>query len=96
MEKNILDDFKFPVEIARDIAAKEKKRRKERKLTQAELGERAGVSLASLKRFEQTGQISFVSLLKLAAILDQTDAFTRLFDRRQYRSIQEVIDERNR
>ena len=49
--------------------------------------------MASLKRFEQTGEISFVSLLKIAAVLDELDVFDSLFVRRKYSSIQEVIDE---
>lgn len=91
----MFDQLKFPDEIAKDIALREKKKRKERKLTQAELSARAGVSLASLKRFEQTGEASFVSLLKIAAVLDVLDEFDKLFARREYHSIQEVIDERN-
>lgn len=54
MEGEMLGGFKFPQEIAKDIALQEKKKRKKRKLTQVELSKRAGVSLASLKRFEQT------------------------------------------
>ena len=87
--------LKFPKEIAKDIALQEKAKRKKRKLTQKELSARTGVSLASLKRFEQTGEISFVSLLKIAFVLDETDNFEKLFTSREYASIQEVIDERN-
>lgn len=87
--------LKYPEEIAKDIADAEKEKRKKRKLTQAELSARAGISLGSLRRFEQTGEISFVSLLKIAAVLDETDKFAELFKRREYASIQEVIDERN-
>jgi len=86
--------LKYPEEIAKDIAGAEKEKRKKRKLTQEELSVRAGVSLGSLRRFEQTGEISFVSLLKIAAVLDETDKFEELFARREYASIQEVIDER--
>jgi transcriptional regulator with XRE-family HTH domain len=43
------------------------------------LAERSGVSLGSLKRFEQNGQISFENLLKLAQILGQLEAFEHLF-----------------
>ncbi|MBP3610479.1 MAG: helix-turn-helix transcriptional regulator [Lachnospiraceae bacterium] len=85
--------LKYPEEIAKDIAKAEKIKRKKRKLTQAELSARSGVTLSSLKRFEQTGEISFVSLLKIAAVLDETEEFARLFQRREYSSIQEVIDE---
>ena len=91
----MLNWFKYPKEVAKDIALKEKEKRKLRKLTQAELSARAGVSLASLKRFEQTGEISFVSLLKIADVLDELDTFAALFTRKEYHSIQEVIDERN-
>ena len=88
-------NLKYPEEIARDIATAEKNKRKKRKLTQEELSARAGVSLGALRRFEQTGEISFVALLKIAAILDETDKFAELFTSREYASIQEVIDEGN-
>lgn len=48
-----------------------------------------------MKRFEQTGEISFVSLLKIATVLDETERFADLFQSKEYSSIQEVIDERN-
>ncbi len=92
----MFEQLKFPNEIAKDIAYNEKFMRKRQGLTQMELSDRSGVSLASLKRFEQTGEISFVSLLKIAAVLDETDNFVNLFTRKEYQSIQEVIDERNK
>ena len=92
----MLNLIRFPNEIAKDIAKQEKIKRKKRKLTQAELSARAGISLASLKRFEQTGEISFVSLIKIAVVLDETEAFDQLFLTKEYSSIQEVIDEKNK
>lgn len=89
----MFSQLKTPGEVAREIGAREKARRKQKKLTQAELSAKAGVSLSSLKRFEQSGEISFVSLLKIAAVLGETEAFDSLFERRGYSSIQEVIDE---
>lgn len=47
--------------------------------TQAELALRSGVSLGSLKRFEQTGKIAFESLLKLAHVLNRLQEFEQLF-----------------
>ena len=91
----MLNQIRFPGEIAKDIAKQEKGKRKKRKVTQAELSARAGISLASLKRFEQTGEISFVSLIKIAVVLDETETLDQLFQTREYSSIQEVIDERN-
>ncbi len=89
----MFSQLKTPGEVAREIGAREKARRKQKKLTQAELSAKAGVSLSSLKRFEQSGEISFVSLLKIAAVLGETEVFDSLFERRGYSSIQEVIDE---
>ncbi len=89
----MLEQLKFPKEVALDIATREKEKRKSRKITQKELSERTGVSLGSIKRFEQTGEISLVSLLKIADVLGEMDEFSALFVRREYKSIQEVIDE---
>lgn len=88
-----LDEFQTPAERAKNIAAREKKRRKQKKITQKELSQRTGVSLGSIKRFEQTGEISFVSLLKIADILEEAEEFDNLFCRREYKSIEEVLDE---
>jgi transcriptional regulator with XRE-family HTH domain len=82
-----------PPEIAGDVAQRIRTRRKERGFTQVELSKRAGVSLGSLRRFESANEISLKSLIKLAIALDCEDDFEQLFARKQYRSIQEVIDE---
>ena len=92
----MFDNLKYPKEIAKDVALREKKKRKRRKLTQKELSERAGVSLAPFKRFEQTVEISFVSLIKIADILGERESVANLFTSKEYQSIQEVIDERNK
>ncbi len=57
-------------EINSDIAKKMVLLRKRKKLTQKDLSIRAGVSLGSLKRFEQSGEISLQSLTKLAIALE--------------------------
>lgn len=87
--------YKTPTEIQQAIAENERKRRREMKLTQQQLSEKADVSLGSLKRFETTGEISLRSLLKIAMVLGQEDAFLGLFEKKQYQSIQEVIDEQD-
>lgn len=46
---NILDLMKTPKDVNNDIVKRMRARRKEQKLTQAELSRRAGVSLGSLK-----------------------------------------------
>ena len=67
--------------------------RKRRRLTQQDLSERSGVSLGTLKRFETTGQISLLSLTKLAIALGCENEIRSLFDNVVYDSIEEVIDE---
>lgn len=94
---NILDLMKTPKDVNNDIVKRMRARRKEQKLTQAELTQaelsrRAGVSLGSLKRFEQTGNISLDSLIKIAFVLNCQEDFESLFAKKGYSSIQEVID----
>ena len=68
-----------PHDIGKELAKRHKALRKQLKLSQSELAERAGVSLGSLKRFETTGQISLESLLKLAHLLNKLDDFKSVF-----------------
>ena len=89
-------DFIFldlPNDMNRNIAKRMQARRKEQKLTQEQLSKKSDVSLGSLKRFEQTGEISLSSLIKIACALGCEDDFNSLFAKKSYASIQEVIDE---
>jgi len=71
--------LKTPKEVSLEIASRLKERRLAQNLTQAGLALRAGMSTPSLKRFEKTGEISFVSLLNIALVLDCLDECERLF-----------------
>ncbi len=73
---------KLPTDILERTAQKHRVLRKQLKLSQARLAERSGVSLASVKRFEHTGKISFESLLKLAHILGRLGEFELIFAQR--------------
>ena len=64
------------------IANRARDLRLELNLSQQTLSEKSGVSYGSLKKFEQTGQISLESLLKLAVILGYMDDFNALFVRK--------------
>ncbi len=55
-------------------------RRLELGLTQAGLSRRSGVALATLRKFERTGSISFSSLLNLALVLDYLDKLDNAFE----------------
>ena len=64
------------------------------RMSQQKLADRSGVSLGSVKRFEQTGEISLSSLLKIAMVLDCLKDFEKLFEKPEYKSIEEIINEK--
>ena len=66
---------KLPKDIREDIADRHRALRKQMGLSQAELSERSGVSLGSIKRFENKGRISLESLLKLVFVLGRLKDF---------------------
>jgi transcriptional regulator with XRE-family HTH domain len=69
--------------MLREISQRFKTRRKALKLTQKELSQKSGVSLGSIKRFEQSGQIAFESLLKLALVLECLEDFEEVCGERE-------------
>lgn len=80
-------------EMDEALALRLKNIRKRRGLSQQQLSERSGVSYGSLKRFESTGQISLLSLTKLAIALNCAEDIRKLFTDVAYNSIEEVIRE---
>lgn len=86
----MLDAFN-PYAIAKGLAFRMRERRLELNLTQQALAGKSGVSLGTLKRFENSYEISLRHLLMLAVVLDATEEFLLLFTKRQYESIDEVI-----
>ena len=83
-------------EINNDIAQKIVRLRKRKKITQKQLAVRSGVSLGSLKRFEQSGEISLQSLTKIAIALDVENELEDLFNNVPFASIEEVINEQTK
>lgn len=57
------------------------------------MSEKSGVSLGSVKRFENSGEISLISLAKIAAALEIEGELERLFQDAPYLSIEEIINE---
>ena len=84
---------KIPTEIAEIIANNLKAKRKKMKHSQLKLAEKSGVSLASVKRFENKFEIALTSLIRLAIALDCESDFENLFKQKTYSSINEVINE---
>ena len=80
-------------EIDMKLAGRIRGIRKRRSISQKKLSEMSGVSYGSIKRFETTGQISLLSLTKLAFALNEVGEIRNLFTDVPYRSIQEVINE---
>lgn len=91
MEFDFLN-FKTPNEIQLEIAKNVREKRKKLKLTQEEFAKKSGVSFGSIKRFENTGEISLFSLVKIALVLNCEDEFLNLFKQKQYDSIEEIIN----
>ena len=79
-------------EINTDIANRMIQLRKRRKISQKELAVKSGVSLGSLKRFEQTGEISLQSFTKLAIALEVEGELENLFSEVPFDSIEEVLN----
>ena len=80
-------------ELDKKIADRLRMIRKRRSISQQKLAKMSNVSYGSIKRFEATGQISLLSLTKLAIALDVADDLRSLFTEIPYRNIQEVINE---
>lgn len=82
---------KTPGEIQKLIAERIRTIRRRRKISQKRMSELSGVSLGSVKRFEQSGEISFLSLIKIATVLDLNNELEHLFEDVPPLSIEEII-----
>lgn len=71
------------------VAKRAKDRRKELRLSQKELSNRSGVSYASLRRFENMGEISLTSLIKLANALDCMEDFNSIFSTKAIKNLKD-------
>ena len=87
-------------ELDKKIADRVRLIRKRRSISQEKLSKISNVSLGSIKRFETTGQISLLSLTKIAVALNIADELydfdndlRNIFTEIPYNSIEEVINE---
>ena len=85
--------WETPEEIIMGVAERLTRIRKRRKISQQELSVKSNVSYGSIKRFETSGQISLISLIKLCVALECTDEIKRLFTNVEYKNIEEVLCE---
>ena len=80
-------------EMNLNLARRVRRIRKRRKISQERLSEMSGVSYGSVKRFESTGNISLLSLTKIAIALDLAVEIRNMFTEVPDLSIEEVINE---
>lgn len=80
-------------ELDQKLAQRVRNIRKRRSISQEKLSSMSSVSYGSIKRFEATGQISLISLTKIAMALDIADELRSIFTQVPYKNIQEVINE---
>ena len=80
-----------PCEMAADAARRFRRMRTSKRVTIKELSRRSGVPYSTVRRFESTGEISFVALIKMASALGEDQEITSLFANTVPQTIEEVI-----
>lgn len=84
--------FIGPGKALSQIASFMRQQRIQNQLTQAELSQKSGVPLATLRKFEQTGLISLESFLKLAVVFGILDNIVKTIEpQNTYTSLDEII-----
>src|ERR1041384_2137240 len=68
-------------DLLRTVADAVRQHRLAQGLRQIDLAQKSGVAIATLRRFERSGQIGFLGLAKLLTTLGLTDAFIASFQR---------------
>ena len=75
--------------VTKDLVDRVKERRKELKISQKELSTRTLVSYGSIRRFENSGQISLTSLIRIANALNCLSDFNLLFKTQQITNLKD-------
>lgn len=85
--------YKTYYEVQMEITKRLIAIRKKRKISQKRLSVISGVPYASIRRFENTGDISFASFIKIVMALRLYDDLNNLFVvKEKYYSIEDVIN----
>ena len=87
----MIDVFDNPNSVAQTIASRVKQRRVMMQLTQTELAQKAGLPLATYRRFEQKGQITLAGLLQVAFALDCMNDFKTLFASQAWATMDDML-----
>jgi transcriptional regulator with XRE-family HTH domain len=83
-------------DMALELASRVKDRRLAQSLTQEGLANRSGVPLGTLKKFERTGQIAFVSFVRLVTAVGDEAALENLLLKRKFETLDDVLDVRKK
>ena len=83
-------NLQTPREIQHILRQRIKRLRLINEWTQAELAERAGITLASLKRFESTGKISLERLSQIALALGRLNDLMQLFEEPEIMTLSDI------
>ena len=85
--------WETPEELDQKLADRVRNIRRRRSISQQKLAKMSGVSYCSIKRFETTGQISLISLTRIAIALGIADELRNIFSKVPYLSMEEVLNE---
>ena len=80
-----------PYEMAAHAAERLRNIRKRKRITIKALSQKSGVPYSTIRRFESTGEISFLSLVKIVSAMDEDRQIQELFTESVPTSIEEVI-----
>lgn len=83
---------KTPDTILLQIAGRVKERRLEKNWTQKFVASKAGIPLATYRRFEREGEVSLRGLVMVAIAIEMESDFETLFATKSYQSIDELIE----
>lgn len=83
--------MKIPTTIIKEVGQNFRNARRRRGLTIKELAEKSGVSYSSIRRFEGSGQISLISMTKLAFTMNLTNQIEELFRHIPPQSMDELL-----
>lgn len=91
---NNMLDKKTALDIILELSNDMRILRRKMKISQLRLASMTGVSLGSIKRFEQTGEISLHSFARIAIALNCDESLIKIFKKEYYASIMDVINEK--
>lgn len=80
-----------PYEMALAAAKRFRLLRRSKNITMKALSEKSGVPYSTVRRFESTGEISFLALVKLTSAIGEDVQITSMFSETVPASIEEVI-----